>query len=102
MAQAHSLEELWGQKEQNARDFLGGPKAKIPHFQSRGPRFDQVVSLDLEKASLGVNFHRHGLTTSVGLKYFQSQKMSEENVDFLTYGQMLVSKCREEEGGLPW
>ena len=61
-------------------DFPGGPKAKILHFQSRGPRFNLVVSLDLEKATMGVHCHR--LTTSVGLKYFQSQKMREKKCGF--------------------
>ena len=45
--------------------------------------------------------HYHHLATSVGLKYFQSQKISEENVDFLTCGQVMVSKYQEEAGGLP-
>ena len=43
---------------------------------------EQIVTPDLEEGSMGVHCHR--LATSVGLKYFQSQKMSEENVDFLT------------------
>lgn len=37
---------------------------------------------DLEEAFMGIHYHH--LATSVGLKYFQSQKISEENVDFLT------------------
>lgn len=37
---------------------------------------------DLEEALMGIHYHH--LATSVGLKYFQSQEISEENVDFLT------------------
>lgn len=44
---------------------------------------EQVVSpADLEEAFMGVHYHH--VATSAGLKYFQSQKISEENVDFLT------------------